>query len=320
MGSLHAGDRPEAGNALYLARFIFANNPNGPIMQNRVLPWSLRASGFLMSKLGKPFPGLTARIFLRFYSTPPKRKFKPAQLSVKESAVTGTVTYSQYPFDQRLLTLTTYKWGNTGKKVLLMHGWGGSPVDFKYMIQALVESGYEVVAFDAPAHGFSAGKRTNIVQWMHMLQQFMAQHGDFYAVVGHSLGGLSAALALVLKEVHIPKLVMIGRTERAHGIFEETFMQFNIHPAVMPVVQQLIARNLQSDLQQLDLFKHISRIKAKDILVVYDENDALVKHQDITAFVEQYHVAQSLKIRGEGHFKIIKDKLVISRIVEFLHG
>lgn len=289
-------------------------------MQNQVLPWSLRVSGFLMSKLGKPFPGLTARIFLRFYSTPPKRKFKPAQLSVKDSAVTGTVTYSQYPFDQRLLTLATYKWGKSGKKVLLMHGWGGSPVDFKYMINALVENGYEVVAFDAPAHGFSAGKRTNLVQWMHMLQQFIEQHGDFYAVIGHSLGGLSAALALVLKEVRIPKLVMIGSAVSAPGIFEDTFRQFKIHSTVMPVVQQLIAQQLQSDLLQMDLFKHIHQIKAKEILVVYDENDVLVKHQDITAFVEQYHAVQSLKIRGEGHFKIIKDKLVIGRIMKFLQG
>ena len=38
--------------------------------------------------------------------------------------------------------------------VLFLHGWGGSPFDFKDMIAALVSAGYEVITFDAPAHGF----------------------------------------------------------------------------------------------------------------------------------------------------------------------
>jgi pimeloyl-ACP methyl ester carboxylesterase len=289
-------------------------------MQKQVLPWSLRMSGFLMSALGKPFPGLTARIFLRFYSTPPKRKFRPAQLLVKDSAVNGTVSYTQYPFNSELLTLATYKWGNGGKKVLLVHGWGGSPLDFKYMINALVEKGYEVLAFDMPAHGFSRGKRTNLVQWMHMLEQFITTHKDLYAVIGHSLGGLSAALALAMKQISVPKLVMIGSAVSTPAIFEDTFHQFNINSAVMPIVQQLIAQKLQSDIRQMDLHKHIGKIKAKEILVVYDENDVLARHQDITSFVEAYNNVQSFKIVGDGHFKIIKDPQVLNRILAFLQA
>lgn len=85
-------------------------------MQTKVLPFSLKASGWFLSGLGKPFPGLTARLFLRLYSTPPKRKLTEKQLEIKRKSAEGMMRVSKYSFDQGLLTIKTYRWGKGRRK------------------------------------------------------------------------------------------------------------------------------------------------------------------------------------------------------------
>lgn len=287
-------------------------------MQQQVLPFALRASAFVLSRLGRPFPGLTARMFFSMYSTPPKRKLRDAHLTVRQTARVEKADFSRYPFDDRPITLSIYSWGTSDKKVLLLHGWGGSPFDFKHMITALVTAGYEVIAFNAPAHGASQGKKTNLLQWMHIQEQLLQRTGPVHALIGHSLGGLSAALTLVHKPVSIPRLAMISAAVSAPVFFNETFQLFRIPQQVMPRLQQLITQRLKGNLEELDLFRHINQIKAGQILVAYDENDHLVKKEQVNDFLQQYPSIQSLRIRGEGHFRIMKNETVINRVIAFL--
>ncbi|KAA2243762.1 alpha/beta hydrolase [Chitinophaga agrisoli] len=287
-------------------------------MQSQVLPFSLRVSAFMLSRLGKPFPGLTARMFLSMYSTPPKRKLRDSHLAVREHAVLEKAAFSRYPFDDRPLTLSIYRWGQSDKKILLLHGWGGSPFDFRQMITALTAAGYEVITFDAPAHGASQGRKTNLIQWMHIIEQLLQRTGPVHAIIGHSLGGLSAALTLVHKKVRVPRLVMVSAAVSAPVFFGETFQIFGIPEKVMPKVQQLVIRRLKQDLLQLDLFQHIDQIKADHIMVAYDETDSIVREQQIDSFLQQYPAITPLKIKGEGHFRIMKDPRVIEGVLEFI--
>lgn len=286
--------------------------------QQQVMPFALKVSAFVLSRLGKPFPGLTARMFLSMYSRPPKRKLRESHLAVKKNAVAEQMSFSRYPFDERPINLHLYHWGQSDKKVLLLHGWGGSPFDFRQMITALVTAGYEVIGLDAPAHGASEGRETNLVQWMHVIEQLLTRIGPVHAIVGHSLGGLSAGLTLVHKQVQAPRLVMVSAAVSAPVFFQETFNLFRIPDRVMPKVHQIIMKRLQNDLLNLDLFKHIDQIKAEKILVVYDENDGLVKQEQIDDFLQQYPAIQSLKIKGEGHFRIMRNEEVIDRVVGFM--
>jgi len=77
-------------------------------------------------------------------------------------------------------------------------------------------------------------------------------------------------------------------------------------------------QRLRGDLQELDLFRHINQIKAGKIMVAYDENDHLVKQEQVSQFVQQYPAIQSLRIKGEGHFRIMKNETVINSVLAFL--
>ncbi|MBS0030306.1 alpha/beta hydrolase [Chitinophaga sp. 22321] len=287
-------------------------------MQHQVLPLSLRMAGAVLSAMSRPFPGATARLFYRLYCTPPGLKLRPTHEQLRDQAVLQSLEVSSYPFDNRPLKVTTYRWGAVGPKVLLLHGWGGSPFHFKQLIATLLENGYQVIAYDAPAHGLSDGKRTNLVQWMHVLEQVIQQEGELHAIVGHSFGALSAALTLSRKEVTVPKLVLLGAALSAPVFFDETLRLFRIHPTVMPKVHALIRQRLREDLTEMDMHRYINGIKANNIWIAYDTTDTLAKSTEIDEYLQLYPSIQSLRITGDGHFRIMRDAAVLTGMVRFL--
>ncbi|WP_164135036.1 alpha/beta hydrolase, partial [Serratia marcescens] len=65
----------------------------------------------------------------------------------------------------------------------------------KYII-ALQKKGFEVLAFDAPAHGSSDGERINGINYRDCILQIEKKWGALYAIIGHSFGGFAASLAM----------------------------------------------------------------------------------------------------------------------------
>ena len=65
-------------------------------------------------------------------------------------------------------TIRGYRWApqNTtdkpAKKILILHGFESSIKKFDQYINGFIKKGYEVLAFDAPAHGESSGKRITL--------------------------------------------------------------------------------------------------------------------------------------------------------------
>ncbi|WP_431217500.1 alpha/beta fold hydrolase [Puia sp. P3] len=75
----------------------------------------------------------------------------------------------------------------------------------------LLKKGYEVLAFDAPAHGRSGGRRTTLPGYIQMLRMVEQEFGPFDSYLGHSLGGLALALLLENSPHHTDtRLVLVA--------------------------------------------------------------------------------------------------------------
>jgi pimeloyl-ACP methyl ester carboxylesterase len=67
-------------------------------------------------------------------------------------------------FEIKGLTIRGFRWvpeKPNGKKIMIVHGFRSYSYKFEKYILALKKEGFEVVAFDAPAHGTSDGKLIN---------------------------------------------------------------------------------------------------------------------------------------------------------------
>ena len=88
-----------------------------------------------------------------------------------------------------------YAWGE-GPTILFVHGWTNHSGTWQSYIAQLVDSGYRVVAFDAPAHGQSSGSVLTPVRYMTVINAFIENIGMPHAIVGHSYGAMCAVLSL----------------------------------------------------------------------------------------------------------------------------
>ena len=94
-------------------------------------------------------------------------------------------------------TVTGYRWNHGGhRKALIVHGFNSSVAKFDQYIKPLIKKGYEVMAFDAPAHGYSTGKTLNAVVFKEMIIYIIKEYGPVKSIMGHSFGCLAICLAL----------------------------------------------------------------------------------------------------------------------------
>src|SRR5262245_23043113 len=55
------------------------------------------------------------------------------------------------------------RWGDEkAPAILLAHGWLGRGAQLGKLVEPLLEKGFQVIAWDAPAHGDSSGTRANL--------------------------------------------------------------------------------------------------------------------------------------------------------------
>lgn len=90
----------------------------------------------------------------------------------------------------------TYEYGKSDRKVLLVHGWSGRGTQLFKIADELLDNGYSVVSFDAPAHGKSKGNTTIMSEFIASILEIEKQYGPFEFAIGHSLGGMSVLNAI----------------------------------------------------------------------------------------------------------------------------
>src|ERR1043165_6220570 len=84
------------------------------------------------------------------------------------------------------LKMQGYRWQHPSqKKVLILHGYESSVIYFEKYVQPLIEKGYEVLAFDAPAHGRSEGKQTNALDYKNFILHIVNEYGPVTSFVSH---------------------------------------------------------------------------------------------------------------------------------------
>lgn len=83
-----------------------------------------------------------------------------------------------------------YYQSGSGPTVLLVHGVRSNLGSMTAIAETLLEQNYQVVLFDAPAHGAAVGSSTDPIEVRGVIHGISEQFPDLYAVIGHSLGGL----------------------------------------------------------------------------------------------------------------------------------
>ncbi|MEL6182748.1 MAG: alpha/beta fold hydrolase, partial [Myxococcota bacterium] len=170
--------------------------------KNKTIVRSLMNS--LPGWIGHYAPALATPVAVSLFRITPARRSGPD----RERALLSAARRRDLQFQGS--TVATWQWGDTHRPlVLLVHGWGGRGGQFHPFVQPLLDAHYQVVTFDALGHGASDRRTSDLVVMTHSLQAVAAHFGPIHAIIAHSLGAATTALAL-REGLAVEKLVLIS--------------------------------------------------------------------------------------------------------------
>jgi pimeloyl-ACP methyl ester carboxylesterase len=213
-----------------------------------------------------------------------------------------------------------WKSGKPGaKKLLVVHGFSGNSRSFAWYISAGISKGYDVYAFDAPAHGKSEGNRLNVSLYSGVIRDITNKYGPFDAYVAHSLGGLSLMLDLHNHSYqHHPKIVLIAPATESTTAADKFFGMLQLKAEIRQVFDESIIEKTGLPITWYSISRIISEVKG-DILWIHDKDDFTTPIDDVMPiFNQQPKHVQFHFTKGLGHSGIYRDEKVKKIIKEFL--
>ncbi len=218
------------------------------------------------------------------------------------------------------LTIRGWRWKPekwNGKKILICHGFDSYSYKFEKYVSLFKKEGFEVLAFDAPAHGISDGKLINAILYSKMILKIDALFGSLFAIIGHSLGGLAATLAAT-KLTNLKKLVLIApATETTRAV--DNFLQLiQLTDEVRLAFIALIFKKAQMPYADISVSKNISLVSA-NTMWLHDTEDKICPFEDVQK-VQQINLPKVhfYITHGLGHNKIYKENSVAKEIIHFV--
>lgn len=205
-------------------------------------------------------------------------------------------------------------------KVLILHGFSSNAHNFYHFVAPLMEKNYEVIAFDAPAHGASEGKEVNAVDYSEMILELNKRFGPVNAYISHSFGGIALSLALekIPNDVST-KVVFIAPATETETAINGAFDLLGIrNPGIRKEFDQLILEQSGRPVNWFSIRRAMNNIRAT-VLWVHDEDDDITPLKDALKVKEDGHSnIRFLITKGLGHRKIYRDEKVVQSIIEFL--
>lgn len=211
--------------------------------------------------------------------------------------------------------LSALRWGQ-GPAVLLMHGWEGRPTQFASLINALVGAGYSVVALDGPAHGRSPGREANVVLFARALLEAAAELPPLRAVIGHSMGGASAMLAVQLG-LRTETLVSIAAPARILGVLRGFARYMRLPPRARSAFIRQVEQDVGMRAAALDVARYQLDVPG---LIVHAEDDNFVPVKESELIHDAWFDSRLLRLKEGGHQRVLADPRVIDGVLALLAG
>jgi pimeloyl-ACP methyl ester carboxylesterase len=213
-----------------------------------------------------------------------------------------------------------YRW-NKGdrRKVLILHGFESTALNFASYIEPLIKKDYEVLAFDAPAHGRSTGRQITALVYRDLIKYVHENLGPVKSYMGHSLGGfaLSLALAEIPHDESYRAAFIAPSTDTTTAItnfFGLVRLPQNVHKEFEAHIQMLSGRPIS----WFSINRTLKDIRAQ-LLWVHDEDDNITPLADVLKVrTETYSNVRLIITKGLGHSRIYRDAEIGRTIVEFL--
>lgn len=283
-------------------------------------PFVLRLFQKLFEIGGRISPKLASRIAYRLWLTPTRFKTPASEQKALRSAAIAFHHINEKD-------IATFTWEHTDQTtdpaakptVLLVHGWSGRGTQMGSFVEPLIDAGYRVISFDAPAHGKSSGKQTTLYEISDAILAMQDIYGEFDSVISHSFGGPCTALAIT-HGLKIKRLVSISPPATTIGLVDKFSDALHLTEKTRQNLIDRMTKNFGSHIwEELSMKNTVKEIDIPG-LVIHDEHDIDVAWKEGQAVAHAWNHAPFIITSGLGHRRILRDSFVLESTLNFLNA
>ncbi len=276
-------------------------------------PFTLRAIRWSYPKIEKVAPKIAHNIAWNLFFSPFRFKRPLRENEALKLAQQSTIKVNSKE-------VAIFEWGKRGNPVaVVVHGWSGRATQFFKFIQPLLNKGYQVVGFDAPAHGLSEGKSTNILEFYQVLSHIGEKIGDIKVGIGHSFGGVS--LLYAKKEgLKLDSVIMIASPTIGEDILTSFRKKINASPKTSIALRKMVINRFELDFEEITACELAKQITLKNHLIIHDKDDMEVPYNNAELLKRVNPKAQLLLTNGLGHTRILRNDNVVGTTLKFIEN
>ena len=259
------------------------------------------------------------RIWFRLPRTRPSKATPPGATPIRE------LLGAAFEVALRGRSVRGWVWGE-GPVVYLVHGWGGTLEQLTPLVAPLLDRGLQVVAFDGLGHGRSdpgvhGSGSSDAVELGRSLDAVAARFGPARAVIAHSMGALSALLAIRDGWVATERLVLIAPPSGIPDLLVRLRSELGLGARTTRRLVERVRLRTGYAPDELDLVTIATSLERRDrpeLLVVHDLLDREVPHASSARLVHSWPGAELLSTAGLGHRRVLADAAVGGAVARFV--
>lgn len=256
---------------------------------------------------------LAGRLALELFLTPPKRKIEAVDVPTLAQAKRKRIKVNGG-------SVATYAWGDSGPTVLLLHGWGSHAARFGTFVDPLMNAGFRVLAADAPGHGESTGRQSDLPQFRDALRVLLESEGPVHGIVAHSLGaGASLMLLADWQPKDLRSLVMFGVPRDIDYVMDSFAAVIGLEADAKRALRSAFAQRFHVDPDHFSAPRLAPRIPVP-ALVVHDRDDEVAPFDHAEELLRSLPRGDLHITEGLGHSGALRDAGTIERVVSFLRA
>lgn len=212
-------------------------------------------------------------------------------------------------------SIQTYKWHGTKDTVLLIHGWESNTWRWHKLLEKLTAADFNVIAFDAPAHGYSSGKYLYVPLYAEILEVMIHTYVPDH-LIGHSVGGMT----ILYNEFKNPndtieKIVTIGSPSEFHEIIEHFKNMLGLSNRVIDALEIYINERFGFTIKEFSSSKFASSNTKKGLLL-HDRWDKITPYHASERVHAVWKESTFISTEGLGHS--MHQEEVNKKIIAFL--
>ena len=279
---------------------------------------------------------LAQRIILKYYKTKLKvlEKFAPEkaaehamqlfftpytnQSNLERPAIFHKAEKLSFNFQGNMLH--GFRWLSSkpnSKTILICHGMNSCSYRFEKYIQLLHLEHFNIIAFDAQAHGQSEGKILNALIYSEIILEVEKLYGPVNGILAHSIAGMATCFAIEKTKDQNKKVVLIAPATETVTAVDNFFEMLHLKKSFRKVFDETVEKIRGLPPHWYSVTRAVQNFHSP-LLWIHDTEDTMCPYKDTLA-VQQMQLPniQFITTNGLGHNKIYRDKNVQKKVIDF---